>query len=268
MGYLYVMMGVIISSAVIPATLTLMWSGHNKWAATLTPPCGLVCALIAWLVTAKKTCGSLNVPCSGSNNPMLAGNVVALLSPLIFTPLFTLIFGVDHYDWVTMGEIRKGDDHDLVDAANIDIELIPGERRESVAELEEEQVKLLRASKIAKSMTVVLTLALLILWPMPMYGTGYVFSKKFFSGWVVVGIIWLIGSLFCVGLFPVWEGRKDLYGTFRSIYLDLSGKEHPSKHHRSEGTYVEGKEASGSNTPPLAESKEIGGEPTVVEKTG
>lgn len=61
MGYLYVMMGVIISSAVIPATLTLMWAGHNKWAATLTPPCGLACALIAWLVTASKTCGKLDV---------------------------------------------------------------------------------------------------------------------------------------------------------------------------------------------------------------
>jgi Na+/proline symporter len=97
MGYLYVMMGVIISSAVIPATLTIMWAGHNKWAATLTPPLGLACAVITWLVTAKKTCGALDVTCTGSNNPMLAGNVMALLSPLIFTPLFTLIFGVDHY---------------------------------------------------------------------------------------------------------------------------------------------------------------------------
>lgn len=32
MGYLYLMMGVIISSAVLPATLTLTWSGQNKWA--------------------------------------------------------------------------------------------------------------------------------------------------------------------------------------------------------------------------------------------
>jgi len=95
MGYLYVMMGVIISSAVIPATLTIMWAGHNKWAAALTPPLGLACAVITWLVTAKKTCGALDVACTGSNNPMLAGNVMALLSPLIFTPIFTLIFGVD-----------------------------------------------------------------------------------------------------------------------------------------------------------------------------
>jgi len=66
MGYLYVMMGVIISSAVIPATLTIMWAGHNKWAATLTPPLGLACAVITWLVTAKKTCGALDVACTVS----------------------------------------------------------------------------------------------------------------------------------------------------------------------------------------------------------
>lgn len=36
MGYLYLMMGVIISSAVLPATLTLVWSGQNKWAVSIT----------------------------------------------------------------------------------------------------------------------------------------------------------------------------------------------------------------------------------------
>ncbi|EKD18400.1 uncharacterized protein L3040_007574 [Drepanopeziza brunnea f. sp. 'multigermtubi'] len=251
MGYLYLMMGVIISSAVIPSTLTLMWAGHNKWAATLTPPCGLACALIAWLVTASKTCGKLDVDCTGSNNPMLAGNVTALLSPLIFTPLFTLIFGLEKYDWASMAAIRKGDDHDMAAEAHIDLELVPGQTNISASEMAIEQNKLLRASKIAKTMTVVLTLALLILWPMPMYGTGYVFSEKFFSGWVIVGIIWLIGSLMCVGVFPVWEGRQDLWFTARSIWLDTTGKQHPSRFHRPEATYVVGKEG-GSETPIVA----------------
>ena len=114
---------------------------------------------------------------------------MALLSPLIFTPLFTLIFGVDKYDWASMAAIRKGDDHDMAAAAHMDLEAIPGERDTPVDEMEVEQAKLLRASKIAKAMTVILTLALLVLWPMPMYGSGYIFSKKFFTGWVVVGIM-------------------------------------------------------------------------------
>lgn len=61
MGYLYLMMGVIISSAVLPATLTLMWSKQNMIAATLSPILGLVSSLIAWLVTAKKQYGNLSV---------------------------------------------------------------------------------------------------------------------------------------------------------------------------------------------------------------
>ena len=264
MGYLYLLMGVIISAAVLPATLGLMWSGQNKWTAALTPPLGLACALIAWLVTAKKTCGALNVDCTGSNNPMLAGNVVALLSPLLFVPIFTLLFGLDKYDWASMAAIRKGDDHDMAEAAHMDLELVPGEANISAAEEAIEQEKLLRASKIAKTMTVILTLALLILWPMPMYGSGYIFSKKFFTGWVVVGIIWLIGSLCCVGIFPLWEGRQALYHTFRSIYLDVTGKQHPSKFHRTEAVYVEGeKEGSKDGT----DSPSVGKEWDISEKT-
>ena len=65
-GYLYLMMGVIISSAVLPAALTLLWSKQNMIAATLSPPLGLMCSLIAWLVTAKKQSGNLSVESTGA----------------------------------------------------------------------------------------------------------------------------------------------------------------------------------------------------------
>lgn len=78
------MVGVIISSAVLPATLTLFWNKQHAVAACLSPILGLACSPIAWLVTAKKEFGNLSVTSTGSKNPMLAGNVVALLSPLVF----------------------------------------------------------------------------------------------------------------------------------------------------------------------------------------
>ena len=59
-------MGVIISSAVLPATLTLMWKDQNMIAATLSPILGLASSLIAWLVTAKKEFGDLSVASTGS----------------------------------------------------------------------------------------------------------------------------------------------------------------------------------------------------------
>jgi SSS family transporter len=155
MGYLYVMMGVIISSAVLPATLTLIWSRQNKWAASLSPILGLICALIAWLVTAKNSCGSLDVECTGSNNPMLAGNVAALLSPMVFIPILT-VFGWEKYDWKSMMNIKRGDDHDIATAADVELETTLGGHVETSDEFAEEQRTLKRAGRISKTMTVIL----------------------------------------------------------------------------------------------------------------
>jgi urea-proton symporter len=113
---------------------------------------------------------------------MLAGNVVALLSPLIFIPVLTFAFGKQNYDWESMKQIRRGDDSDLAAAAHIDLELTPGATIQSEETEAAEQAKLKKAALIARSLTVFMTLALLVVWPMPMYGSGYIFSKKFFTG--------------------------------------------------------------------------------------
>jgi Na+/proline symporter len=106
MGYLYLLMGVIVSSAVIPATLTVMWKRQNVVAATATPILGLTCSLVAWLVTAKRESGSLSISSTGANNPMLTGNVMALFSPLVFVPILTYGFGADNYDYESMKKSR------------------------------------------------------------------------------------------------------------------------------------------------------------------
>lgn len=224
MGWLYLFMGVIIGSAVLPATLCMMWSDQNWIAASLSPVLGLICAVIAWLVTAKKESGVLTVDSTGANNPMLAGNVVALLSPLIFVPVLTYAFGRQRYDWQSMKQIRKGDDSALAAQAHMDLEQVPGEQHHTAAEDAAEQAHLKRAAVIARSMTVFMAVSLLVLWPMPMYGSKYIFSKKFFTGWVVVGILWLFCSSFAVGVFPIWESRKTWKKTTTAMWRDLTGK--------------------------------------------
>lgn len=155
MGYLYLLMGVLISAAVIPATLTLLWNGQNRWAAVISPILGTICAIVAWLVTAKKTCGKLDVDCTGSNDPMLAGNVTALLAPAVLVPLLSLVFGLDKYDWQSMMEIRKVDDHDMILASGLDSEAQRElERNQERTESEEERRKLNKAFKIACFVTV------------------------------------------------------------------------------------------------------------------
>jgi len=69
---------------------------------------------------------------------------------------------------------------------------------------------------------------------------------SFVTGWVVVGIMWLFFSSFCVGLFPLWQGRKTMAHTVKSIIMDISGKKHPVTHGRAS---VAGTEEDGLETP-------------------
>ncbi|OJK00996.1 hypothetical protein ASPACDRAFT_117653 [Aspergillus aculeatus ATCC 16872] len=225
MGYLYLLMGVIISSAVFPGAMTLVWKHQNWIAAAVSPPLGLAVSLIAWLVTAKKEYGVLTVTTTGSNYPMLAGNVAALLSPMIFSPVLTLLFGSQNYDYESMRAIRKVDDTDVAAAAHVDLEQIPGEvAARTAAQEEEETRKLNRAAFYSRTLTVVMVICFLILWPVPMYGSSYVFSKKFFTGWIVVGLLWLFCTTFGVVVFPLYEGRKSMVRTVRLMTLDLLGR--------------------------------------------
>lgn len=190
---------------------------------------------------------------------MLAGNVVSLLAPVIFIPILTFVFKSSKYDWESMKAIRRADDHDLAAAAHVDIELVPGERRNSLHEEEKEQQKLHRAGKIARWLTLFLTISLLVLWPMPMYGSGYIFSKPFFTGWVSVAILWIFCSSFCVGLYPLWEGRHTSSRTFKSIFKDITGKGKPVTHGQATmaDSEDEKKAGSGSDTPPEKAPKAV-----------
>lgn len=157
---------------------------------------------------------------------MLAGNVAALLSPVVFVPILTYAFGTQNYNYESMRAIRKVDDTEVAAAAHVDPELVPGETDpiQPSTEKEEEARKLDRAALYSRTLTVFMTFAFLILWPIPMYGTSYVFSKKFFTGWVVVGLIWLFCTLCGVVIFPLYEGRESIIRTARLMTLDLMGR--------------------------------------------
>lgn len=169
---------------------------------------------------------------------MLAGNVAALCSPLIFVPVLTFAFGRQNYDWLSMWNIRKVDDSTILRRASV---MDPERRVSSVAihhkaaikaaaadaESDAEQAKLKKSAVIARSITVFMALALIILWPLPMYGTAYIFTEKFFTGWVAVGIFWLFCSTAAVGIFPLVQGRKTFARTVKSMVLDAFGKWKP-----------------------------------------
>ena len=76
---------------------------------------------------------------------------------------------------------------------------IPGPAGISAEENAMEQGKLKRVSIYDKPLTGFDNIALLVLWPMPMHGTGCLYSRRFFTERVSIGIKWLCCSSFIVG---------------------------------------------------------------------
>ncbi|SGZ47654.1 CIC11C00000003181 [Sungouiella intermedia] len=239
MGYLYELMGVIIGGAVLPSALTLLSKNQNWHAATFTPPIATALSIMSWLVCTKKMYGTVTVDTTFMDDPMLTGNVVALLSPLIIVPVLTLVFKPQKFNWDILKTIARVDEEEELLAAETPVEedpekLLPVKSQMTTAAHEiavenfdkyaEESARLKRSFKIALTICCVLAVCLILLWPIPMYGSGYIFSKSFFTGWVSVFFIWSFFTAFVVIIGPVWEGRQGLFTTFRGIYWDLTGQ--------------------------------------------
>lgn len=237
-------MGVLISSAVVPLTLTLLWSKQSKLAAAVSPIVGFAAAISTWLAVTKRMYGVITVDTTSQNMPMMAGNLVALFSPVLVTVVISLI-KPDNFNFESTRGIKQVDDSvttnnkedkeadEVYNATNNTVETgADGPTSASSSNnntiSEEEMAFMNKSSRFAKMWSIVLSLALFILWPLPMYFSKYVFSKQFFTGWVVVSIIWVFISTIAVGIYPVYESRYTLLNIMREMWRDMTGKRVPN----------------------------------------
>lgn len=82
---------------------------------------------------------------------------------------------------------------------------------------EETLAELYRWYKIAWIIWIVVVLVTFVAWPMPLY-RDYVFSKAFFSGWVVVAIAWTFFAFFAVVIYPLYDGRQEIAKGSRGVW--------------------------------------------------
>ena len=96
------------------------------------------------------------------------------------------------------------------------------ERQMSVdAALEEEPSRLRSAFKLACVASFVLPFIMDFLIPIPMFLSHYVFSKGFFTAWVVITFIWVFGSSLISVILPIWETRRFFALLFREMKGDV-----------------------------------------------
>ena len=201
LGFVYLAMGVLIGSAVIPIALTITWRGTNKYAATIGAVAGLAVALTTWVGVASSLPeygGEVSLASLGNNYSMLFGNVAGILTGGAIAGFGSLIKKTK-FDWAEMKEKIK-----LVDMSQADADKL---------EADEETLK--KAFKFSLKGGGLMTIILIIAWPLPLFFTGYVFNIGFYSLWVGISIAWVsTATFFIVGL-PIIEARHGIAKVLR-----------------------------------------------------
>ena len=59
------------------------------------------------------------------------------------------------------------------------------------------------------------------LFPIPLFASGYVFNVRFFTGWVIVSLIWSFLSAFVTCLLPLWESKDALKVIASQVINDI-----------------------------------------------
>ncbi|CAH8390301.1 unnamed protein product [Eruca vesicaria subsp. sativa] len=202
LGWMYLAMGVLIGSAVIPIAFMLLWRKANAFGAILGSISGCVLGIITWLSTAKIQYGRVDLDTTGRNAPMLAGNLVAILTGGLIHAVCSLV-QPQNYDWSTTREIKL-----VEDGVSGDVNDVPLE------ELRDEKLK--RAKAWIVRWGLVFTLLIVVIWPV-LSLPARVFSRGYFWFWAIVAIAWgTIGSIVIVGL-PLIES----WGTIKSVCMGL-----------------------------------------------
>lgn len=165
LGWMYLAMGVIIGSAVMPIALMLLWRKANALGAILGTVIGCILGIITWLAVTSIEYGRVNLETTGRNAPMLAGNLVAILTGG-FIHVVCSILWPQKYDWGTTKEIT------LVEQVQSDL---PDE------EFKEE--KLLRAKGWIVKWGIVFTAIIVIIWPMLSLPAGKNICISTFTSW-------------------------------------------------------------------------------------
>lgn len=188
LGWVYMSMGVIIGSAVGPASLTILMETANGFFIGAGAIGGLILGVLGWTIKAYVDNGSVSYNTLGQDWPWVVGNLCAILGGLLIAGVGSLIFPDNDFKWHMLNDRIP-----LVDDV------------EPPKDDDESDDKLQFHVKVAVIASIILTIVLLILWPLPMHAATGVFGKGGFTIWVTLEMIWaLVGGIVIIGL-PVHE---------------------------------------------------------------
>lgn len=201
LGFVYLAMGILIGSAVIPIALTILWKRTNGVAATAGAIIGLIVALVTWVGVAASLPaygGQVSLASLGDNYSMLFGNIAGILVGGLVAIVGSLAKSTK-FEWSQIKEKIT-----LVEMTAVQVD-----------EAEQNEETLKKAFKFSVRGGGIMTLVLIIAWPLPLFFANYVFDLGFYSLWVGISIVWVsVASAFIIFL-PIVEARKSIAAIFR-----------------------------------------------------
>ncbi len=200
LGFVYLAMGILIGSAVVPIALTILWSKTNKVAATGGAVIGLLCSTTVWVIVASgaggfvESGGVIDLASLGNNYAMLFANITAIISGGIIAIVGSLAAGKT-FDWnelktkITLVEI-------------------------TATQQEEDEETLKKAFKFSVRGGGIMALVLIIVWPMPLIASGYIFELGSYTVWVAISVIWVSIASAIIIFLPLIEAREGIAKVF------------------------------------------------------
>jgi len=193
LGWVYLFMGIVIGSAVIPLWNLMTWDKASGKGAVIAAWSGLGLALIGWLVGAQIQSGSITVANLGTNEVMLAGNLIAILSSGLIHFVYSKFIDPQVYDFTTLDANIHLVEQDL---SGLGVE-------------QQDKDALRRAKRWITRRGYLLTFVLIIVWPL-LSIPAQVFSKSYFAFWVLVSIAWGFGAAIVITFLPLWESQDEI----------------------------------------------------------
>ena len=198
--YVYLAMGVLIGSAVAPISLAILWKNTNRYAATSAAIIGLGCGVTVWLGYAFNTSGEITLASTSDMFALLAGNLASILTSLVITVVGSL-FRPENFNF-----------------SKLKTEIfVVDERIRKRLEKETNEESLKRASKFSKQYGLTLTLILVVVWPIPLFFSNYVFTETVYHVWIWVAILWAAAAASLVWILPVIQSRSGIAHVMKNI---------------------------------------------------
>jgi len=212
LGWVYLFMGIVIGSAVIPLWCLMTWKKASGTGAILAAWGGLVLGLVAWFAAAIAQGGSISVDNLGTNEVMLSGNLVSILSSCAIIIIYSVFIDPQDYDFTQLDQ---------------KINLVEDDTR-GLTDAEKDPVVLEEAEQWIKRRGYVMSFVLIILWPLLSVPAG-VFSRSYFAFWVLIAIAWGFGAALIITVLPLMESSAEIGKVLSGLFNCITGRKAEAK---------------------------------------